>query len=223
MISILMPTRKRVEWFTRAINSIRDTAANDVEIVVWIDDDDMASVKKAYELGVKYIVRPRIHNVSDTWNKLAEIATGDILGQSSDDFVFRSKGWDIEIEAAYASCSDKILMVHGTDGGVHAGNFSVHTFISRRWIEVVGRCHPPYFPADLADTWLNDIANYIGRRKYLPNVVIEHMHSSLGKAISDDTHKEGRARLATKDYYGMYYAMADERIQEAEKLKAAMY
>lgn len=225
MISLLMPTRNRLAWLERAVLSVRATAQTEVEIVVWVDDDDLPSAEQAEKLKLKYVIRPRIRSLSKMMNGLAEIATGDILGLSNDDFIYRTVGWDKEIEAAYDGCPDKILLVHGTEDHVHAGNFAVHPFLSRRWMEITGRFCPEYFPADLIDNWLNDVANMLGRRRHLPNVYIEHMHFSLGKSVMDQTYREGRELLqGTEDYYGKYSTedMLQERLREVDKLRKAM-
>lgn len=211
--------------FERAVSSIRQTSTEEVEILVWVDDDDIPSIELAKKLPIRYIIQPRNRSLSKMLNGLAEIATGDILSLGNDDFIYRTPGWDVMIENAYAACPDKILMVHGTDGGVHCGNFAVIPFISRRWMEITGRFCPPYFPGHLVDTWLNEIANALGRRRYLPNVLIEHMHHSLGKSQFDQTYKEGLEMLTgVTDYYAMYSGpdMVKERREETEKLRKAM-
>ena len=84
-----------------------------------------------------------------------------------------------------------------SDGGeaVHTQpNFATHPIISRRWVEIQGCVTPPYFSCDYADTWLNDLANDLGRKRLLP-IFNEHMHWSLGKSPVDMTYVENRQRF----------------------------
>ena len=45
-------------------------------------------------------------------------------------------------------------------------NFLTHGFLHRNWVETVGYFVPPYFSSDFNDTWLNEVADMIGRKIY---------------------------------------------------------
>ena len=115
MISVLMPTRKRPDNLQRAVHSIRDTSTNFVEIISYIDDDDKESLARAMQIAIRYFVGPRII-MSDMWNALIPHAAGDILMLAGDDCIFKTIGWDVMVEDAFADCPDKILLVYGDDG-----------------------------------------------------------------------------------------------------------
>ena len=91
----------------------------------------------------------------------------------------------------FRQSKDKILFVGGQDG-FHAPekNFLTHGFLHRNWVETVGYFVPPYFSSDFNDTWLNEVADMIGRKIYMKDLMIEHMHPLAGKHFWDRTHQE---------------------------------
>lgn len=203
------------------IASARATAFVAPEIVCYIDEDD-----PSYEgdFGpVKFVRGPRIV-LSNMWNKCAAAATGDIFGQMNDDIIFRTRGWDLDVENEFAAWADRIVLVHGSDGSHHPsgrGEFGPHPFLHRRWAETLGYVTPPYFSSDYGDTWLNDIANVIGRRRYRA-FVIEHMHFWFSKGPQDETSNDRLERHSRDNVARLYDDLAPLREVDVEKLKAAL-
>jgi hypothetical protein len=220
-ISILCPTRGRPENVDRLLNSLKETSDVIPEIVLYVDDDDAQMLEwlghDDWAPTVKSITGPRI-TLSDMWNKCAEVATGDILMNCGDDVVFRTKGWDSMVKQAFASYPDRILFAHGDDA--HFGSqFGTHGFVHRKWINAVGYFVPPYFSSDYGDVWLNEIANSLGRRVYLP-FVTEHMHFLWGKGPKDQTHLDRLERHKQDKVDELYQALQPEREKDVEKLRA---
>jgi hypothetical protein len=226
MISILIPTRGRAFQLERTIISILATVAKPVEVLVYADEDDPSTALCAANLCVSYIqIGPRII-LSQTWNELAKHATGDVLQQSNDDVIYRTPGWDLMVEDAFAGCRDKIMMVHGRDGsdtGLPSSNgeFGVHPFVHRRWIETLGYLTPGIFSSDYGDTWVNFCAEQLGRRKYVP-FVIEHMHYWFGKSAEDQTTKDRLARHDRDNVSQLWRNSLSQRMDDVKKLREAM-
>ena len=91
MISILVPTRRRISNFVRLFNSIEENTEGKYEVLAYVDDDDRDT---AIALGHIFqgapfscFVGPRIV-MSDMWNVLARKAVGDIFMLCGDDCVF---------------------------------------------------------------------------------------------------------------------------------------
>jgi hypothetical protein len=218
MISVLIPTRKRPENLKRVVESMR-TTSSEVEVCCYIDTDDPGSSKMAWWLGINFTVEPRCV-MSDMWNKLTSIASGDIFMLCADDVVFRTNGWDVMVEQAFAECPDKILMAYGDDLCGNGKEFATLPFVSRKWVETVGYFTPPGFSGDYSDTWLNDVAKMIGRSKPLP-FVNEHLHPVWGKAPMDETYQEKLDRQG--NIAELYNSRLAERQADAEKLRAVMH
>lgn len=204
----------------RLVDSVRSTAAGEVEVVFYIDADDRLSLTLAEQLDVVTVTGPRIV-LSDMWNTCAEEASFDILMQCGDDIVFRTPGWDHQIAAAFADLSDGIGLVYGNDLA-HGSRLATHPFLHRRWVEVVGYFLPPGFSCDWSDMWLYEVAGAIGRRTYLPQVITEHLHPAVGKARLDDTHRERLRRGRRDDVAALYRSRAPERARDIAVLLAAM-
>lgn len=229
MISLLVPTRKRPEKLRRMIESVRATALNDVEIICYVTPDDNSyrgsmvgdpEGTRRYFYDAKFVEGPRLAH-SDLWNALLPHATGDIFQQTADDVIYRTPQWDRYVEEAFAAVEDRILLVHGHDCSPNGEKFATLPFVHRRWVDTIGYFTGPGFTADYSDTWPQDVADMIGRKKYLP-VVFEHTHWLWGKSEMDETYKEIHQHRAKDNNAGLYASRLHERQADAEKLKAVM-
>jgi hypothetical protein len=200
------------------VNSARDTAAGPIEIVCYFDDDDGESASAAAELGCKVLVGPRIV-LTDCWNKLLLLAAGPYLMQGNDDIVFKTPGWDQQVEYAFSFVPDRILMVHGLDCGYHDRGFGPHPIVHRRWVDALGYFIPPYFESDFGDRWLNELADAMDRRRWLP-FDVEHMHFLMGKAKIDQTTIERLERHGRQRSDQVWEQTANLRARDLEKLQA---
>lgn len=220
MISILLPSRDRPDQLARFIHSIHQTVDNPVEIIVRVDEDEpRMQGYKSLEEYITLLVGPR-DVLSKYWNECYAAAHGDILMHAGDDLIFRTPHWDTVVQAAFAEYPDNIVFVHGDDG-YWGHNFGTHGFIHRKWAETVGYFVPPYFSSDYNDTWLNEVANMIARRKFV-EILTEHMHPAFGKAEWDLTHRERLERHRDDGVDALYLAKLPERVADADKLKEVM-
>jgi hypothetical protein len=217
MISILFPTRGRPKQLRRLYDSFQVHSTVSPEIICYVDDDD-----RSYDdVGCVNIIRGPQTVLSGYWDKLLPYATGDLLMASADDVVCCTPGWDGLVEAAFAQCPDKILMVFGDDGGPDGKKYPTSPIIHRRWVETVGRWIPPYFCADYIDSWLWDVARRIKRIQYVP-FLVEHIHPLWNKAPLDDTYRRGDQRRQEQQPWKAYELTARERESESNKLRAVM-
>ena len=224
MISVLCPTRGRPSNMLRLAESIFSMASSkgEVELIFYIDEDDTVSKEKAEELvlryPIKYMVGPRIV-LSQMWNECYKLASTDseIFHHCGDDVVFRTPQWNLRIEEEFEKVEDRILFVFGRDGIVDSPVLGTHGFVHKNWVDVIGYFVPPYFEYCYNDTWLTEVATSLGRVRYLPEILIEHLHPCIGYP-SDATYAEGSAfgevcLQRWKDKVG-------ERKVDAEKLAA---
>lgn len=223
MISILLPSRGRPESLERLAKSALETADNpdDIEIVVYIDDDDTSYDNWIFPLQVK-IYNTQRTVLSRYWNFAYEDATGPIYMHCGDDIVFHTPGWDTIVKQEFDKYPDKIVLVYGDDGDPNKEkNFGTHSFIHKNWVDAVGYFVPPYFSSDFNDTWLNEVADGIGRKVKI-NIYTEHMHPAFGKAAIDLTHAERYVRHWKDNTPALYESKASERLADIEKLQAVM-
>jgi glycosyltransferase involved in cell wall biosynthesis len=216
MISLIIPTRKRVKNLKRLIESVNNTASNieNIEYGFYVDDDD----EETREFLVEHnVVSGKRILLSEMWNKVYNSASGDILMHCGDDIVFRTPGWDKVVEDTFDQYPDKILFAYGDDLSPSGKRFGTHGFVHRKWIETVGYFVPPYFSSDYNDTWLNAVAEILGRRVFMP-IETEHMHFAFGKGEKDQTHIERMARGKEDNIDKIYQNTWKERINDAIRL-----
>jgi hypothetical protein len=231
-ISLLLPTRGRPLFMQRVVESAIETAKHpeDLQFIFYIDIDDELSQAKVEELAttyngscwqedhctIKYTVGERIV-LSKMWNEVYKLADADIVMHCGDDIIFRTLAWDVTVRNKFDEYPDKIAFVHGFDGLQHQ-SFGTHGFLHRNWVTTVGYFVPPYFSSDYNDTWLNNVADMIGRNCYV-EIYTEHMHPGAGKHFYDQTHQDRLKRHFEDNVQGMYEAKLPERQADAEKLK----
>lgn len=220
MISILCPTRKRPEMLKRMVESVRATSSN-VEIVLYVDEDDPRSAESAITLRVPFKIGPRLRKITQAWNELLPFAHGEIYQQGNDDCIYRTHGWDKLVEEAFAEVPDRILLVHGNNGAGIESEFAPHPLVNRRWIEALGYFIAPYFSSDFGDTWNWEIACWLGRRRYLP-FTCEHIHYAHGKAAKDENTLDRLKRHTEDNVEQLYADLLPQRLEDAAKLRALM-
>lgn len=229
-ISFLMPTRGRPHNMRRFAKSCFETAKNpsDVQIMMYIDDDDTESYATAHDLADEYgcpcitfISGPRQY-LSKCHNDLytaeqngIQFCLSDIVSFIGDDVIFLTKGWDEKIISAFDEFQDKIVFVYPDDGMNHE-KLGVHGFLHRNWVDTLGYVVPPYFAARFSDAWIQEVAQNIGRAKYIPSVIIEHLHYCVNKGNIDKTYKEANQRDANMGQ--VWYGTLPQRIEDAQKL-----
>lgn len=234
-ISLLCPTRGRPDFMESVVGSAMETATekDSLQFIFYIDNDDTPSIAKAKELGEKYenplslgcidcpltirfVVGERIV-LSKMWNECHMLADADIFMHLGDDIIFRTQGWDMIVRSKFNEFPDKIAFVHGYDGLQHM-SFGTHGFLHRNWTDTVGYFVPPYFSSDYNDTWLNNVADMIGRNCYV-DIYTEHMHPGAGKHFYDQTHQDRLKRHFEDNVQQKYNDLQHERDADADKLR----
>lgn len=227
MISLLCPSRGRPENLLAMAESAAKTATNaeQVELCVYIDDDDPQRYN--YEMLVAdspldntLEIGPRT-TLSECWNKAAKASSGEILMLAADDLRFRTHNWDVVVETVFNDYPDHIALVYGSDG-VANERMATHPFIHRKWMETTGYFVPGIFVGDHCDLWLDEVARSIGRNVYVDALYIEHLHPSVDKAPLDRTHVERIERMKQDNPYQIYLETQEDRVRDAEKLRAVM-
>ena len=105
-ISLLCPTRKRPSFMKELWESACNTAAdkNNLEIVFYIDTDDLESIEMYKTLGENChaIIDDRGEgNLSKMWNRCYEHATGELFMHCGDDIRFRTDNWDSKVRQVF--------------------------------------------------------------------------------------------------------------------------
>jgi hypothetical protein len=179
-ISVLVPTRRRIERLRTLLASCEATAlrAPNVELIFRIDDDDEDT--QTFLSGQKFWARSTLRVISGPrlagyrsmpafFNELAAAALGDILICGNDDMVFQTADWPTAILAAANEFPDGLF-----NFGVSTHNETHFPFstVSRIATERLGFIWDPRI--FWGDIYLRDVMSAFGRSLMLPNVQIDH-------------------------------------------------
>jgi len=225
-ISVVLPTRRRPDKVREMLQSIEDTTHHKdrVEVCFYFDEDDTNTLDQCksyfneFTFTIKHMVGPRI-TMSDTWNKAYEkLATNSLIMLCADDFRFRTKYWDDIVYDAFSKYQDKIALVYGNDMIWTDGRLATHGFVHRKWVEVSGMWLPPYFVSDYCDTWIDNVARMINRIHFIPSMVIEHLHYTVGKSQIDENTFERLTRHKFNNPSEIWKNTLAERQDQARKL-----
>lgn len=142
-----------------------------------------------------------------------------VIGFMGDDHRPRTPGWDSTIAAVAEKCT---AVIYGNDR-VQGKNLPTAVALTTDIVSSLGYMVPPGAIHLYLDDFWKYLGTQLGRLKYLPGVVIEHVHPITGKVQWDDVYREANA----PQVYEHDYRVFDEWTKIAgpaaiEKLKAVM-
>jgi hypothetical protein len=186
-IAVLTPSRGRPDRLDEMLDAIKATAQLETTaIFVGLDVDD--EFRYPQREGVWYIVKERMR--LGAWaNELAKVAWDDyeILASFGDDHRPRTPGWDVRIEQEFLLHGSGL--VYGADG-LQDARLPTAPFWSTDIVKTLGWYFPPNLVHLFADDFWLAFAKAIGRCRYIPEILIEHLHPSAGKAEWDAINHE---------------------------------
>lgn len=222
-ISILCPSRGRLEPLKLAIDSALETATHpdQIEFCIWIDNDDDTYDDFLLDNKLRNIqvIRGQRMWLSIMYNCLAAIAKGDYFMWIGDDSKFCTDGWDQLLTEEIDKFDNKIGVVYVNDLATYEQKYATMGMLHRNWITSFGFLLTPHLRDNGIDGWVTDVAKQIGRCKFMKNVHIEHLQYRQGKAIIDKTYQERNSTNLWNDVYGLYRLLKDERRREVLYLK----
>lgn len=219
-IAVLVPSRSRPDRFTQLLDSIETTAHGHVAVYCGLDADD------PYEWY--YPARPSPHTYVHgprkglaAWtNHLATLAIADghsILASFGDDHRPRTPGWDLLVADAMERQPGLVY----TRDGLQDERLPTAPFWPAGVVLALGWFFPPVLGHMYADNWWKQFAQDLGRCTFLPDVLIEHMHPSAGKAEADaltvenDSHYETDHAAYIELVTGVEHRQALQRVRSA--------
>lgn len=188
-----MPSRGRPERARVALQAIRDTALmveTSVALVVDADDPMLPEYRslRFQPFGAEVMVV--VLQPEDTGNlvratntvamRIADVDPQAIIGNLGDDHVCRTPGWDQIVLDALRTPG----IAYGDDL-IQGEALPTAPFISAAIVEALGYYFVPDVEHMYCDNAVRDIAEQAGVRRYLPDVIIEHVHPAVGKADWD--------------------------------------
>lgn len=194
-LTVLVPSRRRPHEAHRLYVAFRQTCELDTALVFAVDDDDPDL--NIYQIGlggdarVRVLVVPRgragmTAAVNYAFDALLDQTLGFAVGFMGDDHLPRTHGWDKAYVEALKEMGTGI--VYGDDlfqGQRMPTQVAMTTDIPKK----LGYFAPPELDHLCVDLAWKAWGDAMGRLRYLPEVVIEHLHPAAGKANYDDRYE----------------------------------
>ena len=214
-ISVLIPTRRRVERLKALLASFEATTDSDedVELVFRVDSDDRETLGFLFEQEHHVVIGPRhegYRSMPVFFNEMAAAAAGDVLMCGNDDMLFKTPYWPSMVLNEANKYPDGIF-----DLGVMTMNETHYPFsiVSRKAVEALGFIWDPRI--FWGDIFLRDVMAWYGRCVMLPDVQVEH---DWAGNRPDQVFQETRASKSTIEGSEAYWtAVHWPAVREAVK------
>jgi len=218
-IAMICPSRGRPDMARTLAESVRETAHDYVSIAMLLDRDDPFA--DHYNNGMVAILQTPLPTVSLQWTYGACFSGTDLLRMTNDDEVCITPGWDKRVLEVANEYPDGIFALYVNDG-FKGESHCAFPIVSRKWVETLGYFAPPYFEFGYNDTWIMDLAQRVGRLRYIPDVTIEHRHFTAPNGYPRDATTEMNRQGQGKRDAERYELLEPIRALDAEKLRAVM-
>lgn len=202
---VICPSFQRADLMKQMLNSVENTSTeSNVVCVVDYDDKqlvDYSKLCKSYSFTNLEINYKKSSGFVHIYNDICKKYNYQFYSPANDDFLYLTPNWDkILIEEI-----EKKFNGHGWAYGDDLNYTPISFYNGRKmpttWIEsssvyeTLGWLVPPYFKRSFGDWAILDLASLTNRLSYIPSVVIEHRHPSIGKSPVDVTYKKGRKHI----------------------------
>lgn len=182
---VIVPSRGRPGNARELCQAWADTGA-ECPLLVAVDDDDpqlagYTGTPCWMSVGPRRRLGPTLNAISAAWTD-----EFSVIGFMGDDHRPRTPGWDRQVMAAADEIGTGVI--YGNDL-VHGPNLPTAAFLTSDLIADLGYMCPP----GLTHLYLDDFWKALGQRttlRYLPDVILEHMHPLVGKAPQDAGYDE---------------------------------
>lgn len=188
-LAVLVPSRGRPGSIVRLQDAMDLTCRADTSLVVGVDDDDPTLDDYLGLSGLEVIVLSGFQRQLVRWlNALGKsyAETHRFLGHIGDDNVPHTVGWDTRILESL----ERNLFCFGDDldPGRPPGSLSIHIFMRSSVVKTLGYMGPP----GIQHMYVDPVWFAWGQAtsiEFLPDVVLEHLHYSLGRSPMDESYQ----------------------------------
>lgn len=197
----LVPTRNRVENALELLHVWYDTTTgNDSGLLFVVGTEDPRLKEYEDKIPEQHLLIFPDRGLVKALNYAVSCGYAEeyeALGFMGDDHRPRTYGWD----SAYLGSLRELGYgyVYGNDL-LMAERIPTQVAISSSIIRTLGFFGPPGFTHLNVDVTWKDMGDAIGKLKYLPDVIIEHMHPAAGKADNDSGYQYANSsEMVTRD------------------------
>lgn len=200
-LAVIVPSRGRPHNVARLIETCRATIRGNTQLLVVTDPDDPeASAYEQMQIGANgetfgHIVlgsSPQSLRLGGILNYISYgLATETpirAIGFMGDDHLPRTDGWDRAVIDALNTLGPGSI-VYGNDL-LQGERLPTAAFMTADIIQTLGYMVPAGLQHMFADDAWKAWGEGAGRLRYMPEVVIEHMHPAVGKAQQDSRYSD---------------------------------
>jgi hypothetical protein len=188
---VIVPSRGRPEAAAHLATTFAETGAT-ARLVFAVDEDDPTATSYAAALGpypattIHY--GPAPSTMVKALNTVAGLYANEAyaIGFMGDDHRPRTPGWDRLYIDALRELGTGI--VYGDDL-LQGERIPTQVAMTADIIRAVGYMAPPVLTHLYVDNYWHDLGQAAGCLRYLPEVVVEHLHPVAGKAPWDEGYK----------------------------------
>lgn len=186
---MIVPSRGRPSNLDRLVEAWRTTSSGHADLVVALDDDDPSLYQYNAHRVAMVTVGPRQSFVAWT-NEVAVEHVDDyrFIGSMGDDHRPRTVGWDRMLCEALDEIGSGVA--YGDDLTA-APVLPSAVVLTSDIVRELGFLVPPALTHNGAERFWLELGRELGRARFLPEVVIEHMHYTAGKSAIDHIYLEG--------------------------------
>jgi hypothetical protein len=221
---VVVPSRGRPGAVAELATECARTCTADTVLLVVVDTDDPTLPQYAAPVGttVFFAWAPASSGHVGAINYGATRALAEFqpfaVAKLDDDHRPRTRGFDSKMLAALRKMGTGI--VYGND--LYQGQkLPTAPAITADIVRTLGFMAPPELGHLYCDDFWRDLGNEAGCLRYLPDVVVEHMHPFAGKAVVDDGYRRANAPAQFQRDGAAYDAYKAARFAEdAVKVRA---
>lgn len=188
---LIVPSRGRVDNCLRLLDAWDKTATRS-DLVFAIDDDEVELYQPLAERIVQefdYVEvqsAPRM-GMAGTLNFWAEKYADyyDYIAFMGDDHLPITVGWD---KTLCEAIGDKAGVAYANDL-LQGENLPTSVVLSSSIVKTLGWMSPPTLKHLFMDNFWKAIGERLGNITYFPDVIIEHLHYTNGKAVHDERYQ----------------------------------
>jgi hypothetical protein len=217
---VIVPSRGRPDNIAALRDCWAETASPQARLVVALDEDDPELPRYLEQAGRDTIVGPRLR-LGGTLNALAPVMAGraDVIGFCGDDHRPRTMGWVERIVDELDQMRTGI--VYGNDL-IQGENLPTAAFMTSDIINALGYMCPLGLTHMFLDNAWKAWGEGIRRLRYLPDVVIEHVHPLAGMVQSDSGYEEAAGHMGPDSIRWQQYISTGELAADVLKLQALL-
>ena len=209
MVSVLIPTRKRIPQFISSIESLFNTCNNfkNFEVLVALDNDDLDTIehindyiKDKSNITIHLFDRHYYKGFHKYINSIVPLSKGSSLFLWNDDCIMKSIDWDVEILKLHQSFCVLNPLVDTMAFYCRSNQQILFPIIPKQWYITTGR----WSNNAACDTWIQDISRDLNLTVDVDNIVISHERHDVTGKNGDDIYNEGRIDVETfirDDFY----------------------